>query len=63
MYYYWTISASVSHLALVFNPVALRNAKIDCNFGLSECNKVQAVENKPAIAAIYRPHSLGRVGD
>ena len=25
----------------VFNPIALRNAKIVCNFGLSECNRVK----------------------
>ena len=24
----------------VFNPIALRKAKIVCNFGLSECNRV-----------------------
>ena len=26
---------------LFFNPIALRKAKIVCNFGLSECNKVK----------------------
>ena len=25
----------------VFNPIALRKAKIVCNFGLSECNRVR----------------------
>ena len=25
----------------VFNPIALRKAKIACNFGLSECNRVK----------------------
>ena len=25
----------------MFNPVALRKAKIVCNFGLSECNRVK----------------------
>ena len=25
------------------NPVALRKAKIVCNFGLSECNRVKSV--------------------
>ena len=26
--------------AWIFNPIALRKAKIVCNFGLSECNRV-----------------------
>ena len=25
----------------IFNPIALRKAKIVCNFGLSECNRVK----------------------
>ena len=25
----------------VLNPIALRKAKIACNFGLSECNRVE----------------------
>ena len=28
------------HLNLLFNPIALRKAKIVCNFGLSKCNRV-----------------------
>ena len=28
---------------LALNPVALRKAKIVCNFGLSECNRVKVV--------------------
>ena len=26
--------------SILFNPIALRKAKIVCNFGLSECNRV-----------------------
>ena len=26
-----------------FNPIALRKAKIVCNFGLSECNRVNLI--------------------
>ena len=32
---------------LLFNPIVLRKAKIVCNFGLSECNRV----NKRPFAA------------
>ena len=27
-----------------FNPIALRKAKIVCNFGLPECNRVKAIQ-------------------
>ena len=30
------------HKFVLFNPVALRKAKIVCNFGLSECNRVKS---------------------
>ena len=30
----------IYRLIWVFNPTALRKAKIVCNFGLSECNRV-----------------------
>ena len=30
-------------LFTVFNPIALRKAKIVCNFGLSECRRVKLV--------------------
>ena len=30
-------------IQVLFNPIALRNAKIVCNFGLSECNRVNVV--------------------
>ena len=26
---------------MLFNPIALRKAKIVCNFGLSECNRIK----------------------
>ena len=29
----------------VLNPTALRKSKIVCNFGLSECNRVKAVQS------------------
>ena len=31
------------------NPIALRKAKIVCNFGLSECNRVKLIVLNPAI--------------
>ena len=31
----------LEELILSFNPIALRKAKIACNFGLSECNRVK----------------------
>ena len=31
----------ITQLQLLFNPIALRKAKIVCNFGLSECNRVK----------------------
>ena len=34
-----------------FNPIVLRKAKIACNFGLSECNRVKVAKNS-------RPNSL-----
>ena len=35
-----------SHMAV--NPIALRNAKIVCNFGISECSRVKlSLSNKP----------------
>ena len=33
--FYWELGR------VVFNPIALRKAKIVCNFGLSECNRVK----------------------
>ena len=34
----WKVMLSKFHR---FNPIALRKAKIVCNFGLSECNRVK----------------------
>ena len=33
-------SCSINYFVYVFNPTALRKAKIVCNFGVSECNGV-----------------------
>ena len=33
----------VDWLDFFLNPIALREAKIVCNFGLSECNRVKPV--------------------
>ena len=47
------IVASPESVPNHLNPVALRKAKIVCNFGLSECNRVKiynsatSVRNKP----------------
>ena len=30
---------------VLFNPIALRKTKIVCNFGLSECKRVNKTEN------------------
>ena len=36
----------------LFNPIALRNAKIVYNFGLSECNKVKVLDTLSGEAAL-----------
>ena len=45
---------------LVLNPIALRKAKIVCNFGLSECNRVKTKypQLESAVPLRYRflPH-------
>ena len=33
------------HTEKLFNPIALRKAKIGYNFGLSECNRVNSAKN------------------
>ena len=39
---------------LKFNPVALRKAKILCNFGLSECNRVKSTVFKTSILGLIK---------
>ena len=41
-----------------FNPIALRKAKIVCNFGLSECNNRVKGKNEPLdkVMVSYKPH-------
>ena len=34
---------NIVNFMAIINPIALRKAKIVCNFGLSECNKVKAL--------------------
>ena len=46
-------SRNLHHL-LILNPVALRKAKIVCNFGLSECNR----DNEPITAAADDSHEF-----
>ena len=38
-----TYFLTASHKIIHFTPIALRKAKIVCNFGLSECNRVNRV--------------------
>ena len=40
---------------VVFNPIALRKAKIVCNFGLSECNRVEVQKH---ILPGLQPHVI-----
>ena len=39
-----------------FNPIALRKAKIVCNFGLSECNRVKGSPVKEK--RVHMSHSI-----
>ena len=41
-----------------FNPVALRKAKIVCNFGLSECNRVKKMTEKNIWKCIHKPYYI-----
>ena len=34
----------VFQIRVLVNPIALRKAKIVCNFGLSECNRVETLK-------------------
>ena len=40
-----TIVVTVKSKQVFFNPNAVRKAKIVCNFGLSECNRVKAIDS------------------
>ena len=40
---------------VVVNPIALRKAKIVCNFGLSECNRVKVQKH---ILPVLQPHVI-----
>ena len=44
-----TCHATIFCHQIVFNPIALRKAKIVYNFGLSECNRVKQVDMMHAI--------------
>ena len=47
-----------STICFSFNPIALRKAKIVCNFGLSECNWVHDKEKNPLKCMSCLPFSF-----
>ena len=51
-------SNSIIFLSQSFNPIALRKAKIVCNFGLSECNRVKSV---PKDSILFRKMDCSRI--
>ena len=53
-------SASKRFFDPSFNPIALRKAKIVCNFGLSECNKVNRHTFRGSSSVIFGVHFEGK---
>ena len=49
--FFFFLQSMCTSLFVLFNPVALRKTKIECNFGLSECNRVK-VQNGIALPKI-----------
>ena len=45
-------------LFVMFNPIALRKAKIVCNFGLSECNRINCLQTVWFYFIIFTDHFL-----
>ena len=44
---FWTMEVcNILNFQLTLNPIALRKAKIVCNFGLSECNRAKCQKCK-----------------
>ena len=53
IFFFILMSSCFAFLQMIFNPTALRKAKIVYNFGLSECNRVKVIHTEFSMTVLF----------